>query len=488
MEDLMDFQVPKKNSSIIKVIGVGGGGSNAVNYMYKQGITGVDFVICNTDNQALDISPVEYKIHLGKMLTEGMGAGSKPEIGREAAIENLMDIEEMLNDNARMVFITAGMGGGTGTGAAPVIAKAAKDRGLLTVAIVTIPFMFEGNERILKALDGVEEIQHHVDALLVINNEKLKEMFGNLKLGEAFSRADSVLTTAAKGIAEIITLPGYVNVDFKDVQTVMKDSGVAIMGSGFANGPDRAIEAIEQALLSPLLNNNDVGGARKILLHITSGVDEITMDEVTLITDYLKSRVGTTASIIWGTGHDDKLEDKVGVTVIATGFGVSNIHEGLKGKDAVRQASTGAEESRKIFTLDDDGGSASDYSKQQTIAFEVKEEQAREVSFAVNKPDPQERITKFYQQKEAPVQEKNMKHQLEQIVDSKEVGIVDRLSEKQLQDESFIDYIDSVPAYSRKKKGMTQTEDRDISNFSISNNNGEWKISDRNKFLNDNVD
>ena len=327
MSELLNFEMPEVNSSIIKVIGVGGGGCNAVNYMYNQGIKDVNFVVCNTDAQALNNSPIPNKLHLGTSLTGGRGAGAKPEIGRQAAIENLTDIEEMLNDHTKMVFVTAGMGGGTGTGAAPVIAQAAKEKGVLTVGIVTIPFLFEGRSRINQALDGVEEMQKYVDALLVINNAKLREIYGNQTLSEAFSKADNVLSIAAKGIAEIITVHGYINVDFADVETVMRDSGVAIMGSGVAEGEDRAITAIKNALVSPLLNNNEIAGAQNILLNITSSTPEITMDEVGQITDYVKDSVGDEASIIWGTGNDESLGGNVNVTIIATGFNISSIPE-----------------------------------------------------------------------------------------------------------------------------------------------------------------
>ncbi|WP_461632679.1 cell division protein FtsZ [Labilibaculum euxinus] len=319
-EDLIDFSLQENESSIIKVIGVGGGGGNAVNYMYKQGIKDVDFVICNTDAQALETSEIPVKIQLGESLTEGRGAGNKPERGEQSAIENLEDIIEVLADNTKMVFITAGMGGGTGTGAAPVIAKAAKEMGILTVGIVTIPFRFEGRQRLHQAIEGINRLKENVDSLLVINNEKLSEIYGDLKLSTAFSKADDVLATAAKGIAEIITLHGYINVDFEDVKTVMTDSGVAVMGSASAEGEDRAVNAIREALTSPLLNSNDVRGARNILLNISSGQEEVTMDEVGQITDYVQEAVGDSASIIWGTGQDLVLGNKVSVTIIATGF------------------------------------------------------------------------------------------------------------------------------------------------------------------------
>jgi cell division protein FtsZ len=320
MENSFKFDLPANNSSIIKVIGVGGGGSNAVNYMYEQGIKGVDFIVCNTDAQALDKSPVPVKIQLGSTLTEGRGAGSIPEVGRNAAIESLEEIKALLSENTTMVFITAGMGGGTGTGAAPVIAKVARDMGILTVGIVTVPFMFEGKKRDSQAKLGLDEMRANVDTLLEIKNDKLRELYGNLTLKAAFGHADEVLCTAAKGIAEVITLIGTVNVDMNDVKTVMKDSGKAIMGSGRANGEGRARKAVEMALESPLLNDRDITGANFVLLNITHGSDELLMDEISEITDYIQEQAGMSAEVIWGYGQDTSLGDDVCVTVIATGF------------------------------------------------------------------------------------------------------------------------------------------------------------------------
>lgn len=327
--DIMRFELPTEHNSIIKVIGVGGGGSNAVNYMYEQGINGVDFVVCNTDAQALDHSPVPLKIQLGATLTEGRGAGAIPEVGRNAAVENLDDVMKILTKNTTMVFVTAGMGGGTGTGAAPIIAKAAKDLGILTVGIVTIPFLFEGRKRKNQAEQGLKEMRDSVDTLLVIKNDKLRELYGNLTLKDAFSHADEVLCTAAKGIAEVITLTGEVNVDMNDVNTVMKNSGVAIMGSGKAKGEDRAMTAVTQALESPLLNDNDITGAEFVLLNVTHGADSVTMDEVMEITDYIQDKAGMSAEVIWGYGEDSTLGDDLCVTVIATGFSSQEIISGI---------------------------------------------------------------------------------------------------------------------------------------------------------------
>ena len=316
----MQFNIPKNQGSPIKVIGVGGGGSNAVNYMHQQGINGVDFIVCNTDNQALEASSVPTRIQLGTTLTAGQGAGSIPEIGKNAAIENLDDVLGQLNDDTTMVFVTAGMGGGTGTGAAPVIAQACKDLDILTVGIVTVPFNFEGKRRAKQATEGLERMRAAVDTLLVIRNDKLRELFGNLALKQAFSNADEVLCTAAKGIAEVITLTGDINVDMNDVKTVMRDSGAAIMGAGAASGEGRAMTAVAEALESPLLNDNDITGANFVLLNITYGTDELLMDEISEITDYIQDQAGATAEVIWGYGHDETLGEKICVTVIATGF------------------------------------------------------------------------------------------------------------------------------------------------------------------------
>lgn len=316
----MQFELPNAEGSIIKVIGVGGGGSNAVNHMFRLGIKGVDFIICNTDRQALDKSPVPNKIQLGNHLTKGLGAGSIPDVGRDAAIESIEEIKSYLTDNTQMVFITAGLGGGTGTGAAPVIASVARELGILTVGIVTLPFVFEGKKRRVQAEQGLEEMKKYVDTLLVIGNDKLREIYGNLKMSEAFAHADDVLTGAAKSIAEIISLHMHINVDFNDVKTVMKDSGVAIMGSAVASGERRAIRAVEGALNSPLLNDNDISGARHVLLNIMSGSDDIDMDEFGEITDFIQEAAGGTAELITGYGTDPSLGDNVSVTIIATGF------------------------------------------------------------------------------------------------------------------------------------------------------------------------
>jgi len=319
----MEFDLPSSNS-IIKVIGVGGGGSNAVNHMYNMGIIGVDFIVCNTDRQALDISPVPLKIQLGPSLTEGRGAGALPEVGMQAANENIEEIRELLGNNTKLVFVTAGLGGGTGTGAAPVIAQVAKDLGILTVGIVTVPFTFEGKKRRQQAEDGLEKMRENVDTLLVINNERLHQLSKNCTISQAFGMADDILTVAAKGIAELISVTGYINVDFNDVNTVMRNSGHAIMGSAQAEGEDRALIAIQAALTSPLLNDNNIDGARYVLLNITFGDKELTMDEISVITDFIQNEAGANAEVIWGYGNDTSLGDKINITLIATGFSMAS--------------------------------------------------------------------------------------------------------------------------------------------------------------------
>ena len=323
----ISFDLPKNQSNVIKVIGVGGGGSNAINHMFKQGIKGVDFIVCNTDSQALENSPVPNKIQLGVNLTEGMGAGANPNVGQQSAIESMEDIEKMLDTNTKMIFITAGMGGGTGTGAAPVIAQLAKERDILTVGIVTIPFQFEGKVRTEQALLGVEKLRKQVDSLIVINNNKLREVYGNLGFKAGFSKADEVLATASRGIAEVITHHYTKNIDLKDAKTVLSNSGTAIMGSSTAEGENRANQAIRSALDSPLLNDNKIAGAKNVLLLIVSGTNEITIDEIGEINDHIQAEAGHNANIIMGVGEDDALGDKIAVTIIATGFCVEQQNE-----------------------------------------------------------------------------------------------------------------------------------------------------------------
>jgi cell division protein FtsZ len=318
--DNISFDLPKNRSNVIKVIGIGGGGSNALNYMYRQGINGVDFVVCNTDAQALENSPIPNKVQLGVSLTEGLGAGADPEVGAQSAMENLDQISEMLSVNTKMIFITAGMGGGTGTGAAPVIAKLAQELGILTVGIVTMPFHFEGKVRNEQAQQGLNNLRKHVDSLIVINNNKLREVYGDLGFKQGFAKADEVLANASRGIAEVITNHYTQNIDLRDAKTVLANSGTAIMGTGVASGSQRAHEAIVQALDSPLLNDNKILGAKNVLLLIVSGREEVTIDEISAINEYIQKEAGNSTNIIMGIGEDEHLDNAISVTIIATGF------------------------------------------------------------------------------------------------------------------------------------------------------------------------
>ena len=352
-ETIMPFDFQSGSPSIIKVIGVGGGGGNAVNHMYREGIPDVTFVVCNTDNQALDESPVPIKLQLGR---EGLGAGNRPERARDAANESLEDVKNMLNDGCKMAFITAGMGGGTGTGAAPIIAKTAKDMGILTVGIVTIPFLFEGNKKIDQALDGVEEMSKHVDALLVINNERLRDVYSDLSVMNAFGKADDTLSVAAKSIAEIITIRGKINLDFNDVKTVLKDGGVAIMSTGYGYGEGRVTQAITDALHSPLLNNNDIFNSKKVLFNISySSNSDLMMEEMNEVHEFM-SRFGKDVETKWGLYIDDNLEDKVKFTILATGFGIKDVpgmNNKLSAEEQKRQEELEEEEQKKAERRDD---------------------------------------------------------------------------------------------------------------------------------------
>ena len=344
MDEIVQFDFPTDSPKIIKVIGVGGGGGNAVNHMYREGIHDVTFVLCNTDNQALAESPVPVKLQLGRSITQGLGAGNRPERARDAAEESIDGIKEQLNDGTKRVFITAGMGGGTGTGAAPVIARIAKEMDILTVGIVTIPFIFEGEKKIIQALDGVERIAQHVDALLVINNERLREIYADLTFMNAFGKADDTLSIAAKSIAEIITMRGTVNLDFADVKTILKDGGVAIMSTGFGEGENRVTKAIDDALHSPLLNNNDIFNAKKVMLNVSfCPTSELMMEEMNEIHEFMsKFREGV--EVIWGVAVDNSLDTKVKITVLATGFGV----EDVPGMDTLHEARSQEEEERQL--------------------------------------------------------------------------------------------------------------------------------------------
>lgn len=378
-ELVMEFDLPKEQSSIIKVIGVGGGGSNAVNHMFRKGIHGVNFVICNTDAQALEMSEVPNKIQLGPECTEGLGAGSDPTIGRMATEESLQEIKDILEKNTKMVFVTAGMGGGTGTGGAPVVAKLAKDMGLLTVAIVTNPFFFEGSRKIRQAKQGIEELQQNVDSIIIISNDKIRDIYGNLSQDDAFGRVDDIVSIGAKSISEIITLPGTINVDFADVKYVMNESGTAIMGSSQAEGEDRAFQAIKGALESPLLNENNIKGAEKILLNITSGTKQVLMDEIHEINNYILENTQSDAEVIFGTARDEDLGEALSVTVIATGFKSDNKPD----------FGTGEKPGKTIYTLGE--------TKQVPQTEPIKEVRNEEISvnFENNKQEQEDDVKRY---------------------------------------------------------------------------------------------
>lgn len=453
----------ERKGSVIKVIGVGGGGGNALNYMYKLGIHDVDFVICNTDSQALENSPVPVKVQLGSSLTEGRGAGNRPEVGKQAALENIEDVREALTEHTKMVFITAGMGGGTGTGGAPVIAEACREKGYLTVGIVTIPFMNEGKRRIKQAVEGIGLLENHVDALLVINNERIRDMYGDFGISEAFSKADNVLATAAKGIAEIITVPGYINVDFADVETVMRKSGLALMGTGIASGKDRAAQAVEQALNSPLLNNSDIRGAKNILLNITSGTTEVTMDEVGTITDYVQNKAGFEADLIWGNGKDENLGDEISVTLIATGFGRSSIAS-ITGDKTTRkevlQLEVDSEHKRESGQSIASAHKDSDSSGQKIFEFTGSQESIDDdMEFEVLYPKP------------SP-EKKEPKEKLPMDFAS--------ASDEDLEE------LENIPAYRRRQLRMNDPKyKKKYSSLSVTSEN---KLTDKNSYLHGQVD
>ena len=548
----MQFEMLKEKSSIIKVIGVGGGGGNAVNHMYRQGITGVDFIICNTDAQALELSPIPNKVQLGASLTEGMGAGSMPEVGKNSAIENIDDIKRMLGSNTKMLFITAGMGGGTGTGASPIIAKAAKEMDILTVGIITTPFSFEGKRRKTQAEEGLEEFKKYVDSYLVISNDRLREIFGNLTLGSAFAQADNILTTAAKGIAEIITIPGYINVDFKDVRTVMKESGVAIMGSYAAEGENRALRAVEGALASPLLKDNEIEGARYILLNISSGDKEVTMDEVSIITDFIQQEAGLAADLIWGNCTDEGLGEKISVTIIATGF--QTMEEREVEKSQIRKVSLltpelapmvkpvqansfmdlkkeeingpvlkSTEESQvDLFAgyfqstpkVEEEKSSESEYVRhtltdeipldlahvEKSVEFEIETEDTEEAFEGVFEESEQlveDEILAEVQEEEIPMtwnnpdEDKTDESIEEQLRKSKERILRLKDLSMKLRTTNGLQELENEPAYKRKQLSLNDvphSSESQVSRFTLSNDEGITEIRPNNSFLHDNVD
>jgi cell division protein FtsZ len=493
-EDLMNFDLPVERSSIIKVIGVGGGGNNAVNHMFERGIRDVNFVVCNTDHQALVKSPVPLKVQIGESLTEGRGAGSRPEIGQKAAMENINDVMEALSGNTKMVFITTGMGGGTGTGAAPVIAKACKDAGLLTIAVVTIPFKSEGKIRIKHAIDGVTELKDHVDSLLVINNEKLREIYGNQPVSTAFAKADDVLTTAVKGIAEIITVTGYINVDFADVETVMRDSGVALLGMGSASGENRAIKAIESALASPLLNSNDITGAKSILINITTanGENELTMDELGEITDYIYEVASDDALIIRGLSRDENLKEEVSVTVIATGFEANSIFQpyvrprekqtvNLQTKAPAIPQRIVPEEGNDVFSVHQKG--------KKSIITDIDDESQGIFDFGMVET-PETLLPKSKKQTRETDSSEKPSSTLRKVKHMQNIMKKEGLSNKVLKDN--IDSFEDVPAYVRKNLALGDTgkaTESKVSKFTLSSEEGEEPVlRENNAYLNDNVD
>ncbi|HOI25872.1 MAG TPA: cell division protein FtsZ [Paludibacteraceae bacterium] len=502
-----------KFKPVIKVIGVGGGGGNAVNHMFDQGIRHVDFVICNTDAQALSKSPIPTKIVLGDSVC---GAGNKPERGRQAAIKSLPEIEEMLKDSTEMVFITAGMGGGTGTGAAPVIAQAAKDLGILTIGIVTIPFLFEGRRRVSQAIAGVEEMRKHVDAILVINTERIRTLYPDLELHDAFANADNILTMAAKGIAEIITVPGYVNVDLEDVKTVMKNSGDAVMGSAHAAGSDRAKEAIKLALTSPLLLSTNLKGAKDILLNIAYGSeDKVRVEELTDITDYIYEQVGPDAQILWGDTEDPSLGTEINVTIVATGFNLKE-EETFDGMNIPPHDQQVAQPQMFQQPIAQTYQQPTNFGYQQPVNGGYQQ--------PINNQNPyQQPQQPFYQPiqpTQQPVDPQKVQQPKEEVVidvnkyyggegpkswsSKKEEASIQQSPAPQeeehvmvvnIEDDDTIDLVENVPAYKRKQMqngnpnnyGNTSNEG-EISRFSLGKEGESIQLKDKNDFLHNNVD
>jgi cell division protein FtsZ len=491
-DDLMNFDLPVDRSSIIKVLGIGGGGGNAVNHMFRKGIKDVNFIVCNTDLQALMKSPVPVRVQIGEVTTEGLGAGSQPERGRASAIENIEDVMNALSGNTKMVFITAGMGGGTGTGATPVIAKACRDAGYLTVAVVTIPFRSELNQRIKLAISGIHDLKDKVDSLIVINNERLREIYGDEGVSAAFARADDVLANAVKGIAEIITCTGYINVDFADVDTVMRDSGVALMGIGTASGEDRAIKAIEAALTSPLLSSNDITGARSILLNIKSGTgeNEITMDELGELTDYVYEAISDDALIIRGLSTDEELGDMISVTVVATGFEASADLDAYKPdrKKEVISLSGGQQPSA--------GESMGEGDSQYVVRpSRTTDRSIPSITTGINQgvidfePDGDIDISPAPARLSSPQPDKN-EGTLRKLKHMQNVIKNEGLSTQSMSDN--IEDFEEVPAYVRKKIAIhnaSKAAGSKVSKFTLTlDEDNQPVIRENNAYLNDNVD
>lgn len=477
----MKFDISTNEKSIIKVIGVGGGGGNAVGHMFRQGITGVDFAICNTDAQAMESSPVTVKISLGPNLTEGRGAGSMPEVGKQSCIESIEDIRNWLLDGTKMLFITAGMGGGTGTGAAPIIAKVAREMGILTVAIITLPFKFEGLRRQRQAHEGLEQLKKNVDSILVISNDKMKMIHGNLALSAAFGQADDILTTAAKGIAEIITVPGYINVDFEDVNTVMRNSGVAIMGSAMADGDDRATKAINAALSSPLLEDNDIRGAQHILLNITSGTKEVTMDEIGEITEHVQEEAGYGTDLIWGNCKDESLGEKLMITLIATGF-----REGsTKKRDIVPEKVKVALESERI---------ESTFVEQDYTVFDFEESHSENV-VDFDQDDVKNTINMLGVKSDDPFVSKKgiLSEELRKKseADAARREYLRKSNSKPLDNPKIISDMENVPAYARRNVTLDETHKnngRQNSGYTVNMDDDNNAFLSNNSYLYNNVD
>jgi cell division protein FtsZ len=495
MSKSFSFDVAKQSNSIIKVLGIGGGGSNAVSHMFDQGIKDVEFVICNTDLQALQASHVPSKVQLGVNLTEGLGAGANPEKGREAAMESKEEIREILGSNTKMVFITAGMGGGTGTGAAPVIAKVAKDLDILTVGIVTVPFLFEGKKKKENAEAGIHEMKKYCDTVLVILNDRLREIYGDLKIREAFAHADNVLTNAAKSIAEIITVTSDVNVDFQDVKTVMKGSGAAVMGSASTNGEGRAIRAAEEALSSPLLNNTSIHGAKQILLSIRFGEEaELSMDELTEITDFIQSEAGEDADLIFGQGLDPILGDQLCVTVIATGF-LENSQPPEPIRTVIDMDSGAVLKEEAPMVAEDE---QQDTDEKKVFELEVDEKPEPEEKELVNPESSKtQKGFRFEKNEEEKVEENdyrginpsNSGNRLREEAEKRKSALrgETNISPNSLDPEEFKDHLER-PAYERKQLMFFQIPDHSKNEMSRYKLNDDNELLGDNKFLHDNVD
>ncbi len=495
----MEFNIPNEQSSIIKIIGVGGGGSNAVSHMFEKGIRGVNYIICNTDQQALDISTVPNKIQLGPESTQGLGAGSEPEVGEQATVESTTDIQELLKQNTKMVFITAGMGGGTGTGGAPIIAKIARDLDILTVGIVTTPFSFEGRRKLLQADEGIQKLKENVDALIVVSNDKISEVFGDLGNDEAFSRANDVLLNGAKSISEIITVSGTINVDFADVKFVMKNSGIAIMGTGVAEGEERALRAVQTALDSPLLDDNNITGAQNILINISSGENQATIKEIRAISSFVQDAAGNETDIIFGTCNDETLGDKISITLIATGFEKRIIANNSEEKEIVPLESfveKKDESELEIIEVEQAEQEEFNFGFEVTTKI-VEESNDDEEMFLTEKKIEQAEQTPGLSFYTTPVEEVMQEEKVEEKDVQKEAYLKhkQRMHDLSYKWNSKQKDMEDIPAY--KRRGVNLHDVNESSN----NNNSKYtldsfdvdgeqrpEIRKHNKFLDDNVD